>query len=168
MEHRGSLKASTSGRGLEGSVPHVFTPGFCHKRQRRRLREFEHLCRGLAGKGTKSRAIAITWEDLAELEDSSSGDWGDNGTPAQARPDIRPASVLPVSRAKPLKINRDLLLVSTMCSFIPGMCMEHRRSYRFLVHHLTRCCPAVSSQDPQTTSASGSQPPGQVGAPEGG
>ena len=94
-------------------MPHVFTPGLCHKRQRRRLREIEHLCRGLAGKGTKPRAIAITWEDLAELEDSSLGSWGDSGMPAHARPDVRPASVLPASRAKALKINIDLLLVST-------------------------------------------------------
>ncbi len=106
-------------------MPHVFTPGLSQRRQRRRLREFEHLCRGLADKGTKSRAIAITWEDMAELEGFSTGEWGDSEAPAQARPDSRPASVLPASRAKPLKINRDLLLVSTILHFPSRECWEH-------------------------------------------
>ena len=67
----------------------------------------------MAREGTKPRAIAITWEDLAEQEDPGTGEWGDSEATVQDRPDIRPAAVLPAGRPKPLKINRDLLLVST-------------------------------------------------------
>ena len=127
MEHRKSMNASTSGRGLESGLPRVFTPGRCHKRQTRILRDFEHLCRGMAREGTKSRAIAITWEDLADSEELGTGEWGESGATAQARPDIRPASVLPASRAKPLRINRDLLLVSTTYSRVSRECEDQSR-----------------------------------------
>ena len=110
------MSASTSGRGLESSGHQCFSLGHCHRSQRRRIREFQHLCRGVAREGTKPRAIAITWEDLADV---STGERNDSEKAAQARPEVRPASVLPASRAKPLKINRDLLLVSTMYSSPP-------------------------------------------------
>ena len=60
----------------------------------------------------RAQAIAFSWD---EADEYSTGEWrgsGEADTPAQTRPDVRPASVLPTSRAKPLKINRDLLLVS--------------------------------------------------------
>ncbi len=114
MEHRGSSTASTSGRGLESCFPHAFTAGRCHRRHSQRLREFQSINSVARNEGAKSQAIAVSWENRAELEEYSTIKWNDSESSAQPRPDVRPASVLPTSRAKPLKINRDLLLVNTI------------------------------------------------------
>ncbi|CAK0784724.1 hypothetical protein CVIRNUC_007928 [Coccomyxa viridis] len=106
----GSMTASVSGRGLDSSHCSAFTGQRPHLRQGRRQRQAHQLCRGVTGDNVRAKAIAITWEDMAELEEYSPGAWSDTDSAAQTRPDIRPASVLPESRAKPLKINRDLLL----------------------------------------------------------
>ena len=113
----GSMTASVSGRGLDSSHCSAFTGQRPHLRQGRRQRQAHQLCRGVTGDNVRAKAIAITWEDMAELEEYSPGAWSDTDSAAQTRPDIRPASVLPESRAKPLKINRDLLFGEEQVSY---------------------------------------------------
>ena len=110
------MAASVSGRGLDSSHCSAFTGQRPHLRQSRRQRQSHHLCKGVTEDGVRAKAIAITWEDMAEPDEYSPGGWSDTDSAAQTRPDIRPASVLPESQAKPLKINRDLLLVSQQVS----------------------------------------------------
>ncbi len=165
----GSMTASDSGRGLDSSHCSAFTGQRPHLRQGRRQRQAHQLCRGVTGDNVRAKAIAITWEDMAELEEYSPGAWSDTDSAAQTRPDIRPASVLPESRAKPLKINRDLLLVRSKCLTEHTLCV-HCRSLELVMQwrvlHLwliTFSCRAVPSKDPQAASVQGLQHHRQVG-----
>ena len=124
LDPTASMTASVSGRGLDSSHCSAFTGQRPHLRQGRRQRQANQLCRGVTGDNVRAKAIAITWEDMAELEEYSPGSWSDTDAAAQTRPDIRPASVLPESRTKPLKINRDLLLVRSMCLYEPILCVS--------------------------------------------
>ena len=164
-----SMTASVSGRGLDSSHCSAFTGQRPHLRQGRRQRQANQLCRGVTGDNVRAKAIAITWEDMAELEEYSPGAWSDTDAAAQTRPDIRPASVLPESRTKPLKINRDLLLVRSMCFYehtlyIHCWTLESVMSQQALELWLTTfsCC-AVPSKDPQAASIQGLQHHIQVG-----